>query len=173
MVRERQADRNRPQNPVLFGRARLLNGPGPTPHKAAPMTPPVNNSDDAGRPGFDVPLAARMGAVKPSATVAMTRIANELRRAGRDIIGLSVGEPDFDTPEHVRDAAKAAARERGMAGKHVITLQRSSVEPFLQFSSRRDLREKAFRAWIARGDGGADHAGQDHEYPGAAGGACD
>ena len=40
-----------------------------------------------------------------------------------------------------------------MKGKHVITLQRSSVEPFLQFSSRRDLREKAFRAWIARGDG--------------------
>lgn len=72
------------------------------------MTPTVNPSDDAGRPGFDVPLAARMGAVKPSATVAMTRIANELRRAGRDIIGLSVGEPDFDTPEHVRDAAKAA-----------------------------------------------------------------
>ena len=44
--------------------------------------------------------------------------------------------------------------ERGMTGKHVITLQRSSVEPFLQFSSRRDLREKAFRAWIARGDNG-------------------
>ena len=41
-----------------------------------------------------------------------------------------------------------------MKGKHVITLQRSSVEPFLQFSSRRDLREKAFRAWIARGDNG-------------------
>ena len=44
--------------------------------------------------------------------------------------------------------------ERGLAGKHVITLSRSSVEPFLQFSARRDLREKAFRAWIARGDNG-------------------
>jgi peptidyl-dipeptidase Dcp len=65
--------------------------------------------------------------------------------ADADLAGL----PDF-----VRDAAKAAAEERGMRGKHVITLQRSSVEPFLQFSSRRDLREKAFRAWIARGDGG-------------------
>ena len=41
-----------------------------------------------------------------------------------------------------------------MTGKHVITLSRSSVEPFLQFSARRDLREKAFRAWIARGDQG-------------------
>ncbi len=47
-----------------------------------------------------------------------------------------------------------AAGERGLAGKHVITLSRSSVEPFLQFSARRDLREKVFRAWIARGDGG-------------------
>src|SRR4051812_19957828 len=65
------------------------------------------------------------------------------------------GEADLaGLPDFVRDAAAAAAEERGMKGKHVITLQRSSVEPFLQFSSRRDLREKAFRAWIARGDKG-------------------
>ena len=57
-------------------------------------------------------------------------------------------------PDFVRAAARAAAAERGMPGKHVITLSRSSVEPFLQFSARRDLREKAFRAWIARGDNG-------------------
>ncbi len=41
-----------------------------------------------------------------------------------------------------------------MAGKHVITLSRSSIEPFLQFSGRRDLREAAFKAWIARGENG-------------------
>ena len=52
------------------------------------------------------------------------------------------------------DAARAAAQERGLAGKYAITLARSSIEPFLQSSTRRDLREKAFRAWIARGDGG-------------------
>jgi peptidyl-dipeptidase Dcp len=57
-------------------------------------------------------------------------------------------------PEFVLAAARAAAEERGLAGKHVITISRSSVEPFLQFSARRDLREKVFRAWIARGDGG-------------------
>ena len=63
------------------------------------------------------------------------------------------GEADLaGLPDFVREAAAAAAEERGMKGKHVITLQRSSVEPFLQFSSRRDLREKAFRAWVARGD---------------------
>src|SRR5499433_3308954 len=57
-------------------------------------------------------------------------------------------------PDFVRAAARSAAEERGLAGKHAITISRSSVEPFLQFSTRRDLREKIFRAWIARGDGG-------------------
>ena len=55
-------------------------------------------------------------------------------------------------PDFMRTAAGAAAQERGLDGKRVITLSRSSVEPFLQASSRRDLREKAFRAWVARGD---------------------
>jgi peptidyl-dipeptidase Dcp len=65
------------------------------------------------------------------------------------------GEEDLaGLPDFVRAAARAAADERGLAGKHVITISRSSVEPFLQFSARRDLREKIFRAWIARGDGG-------------------
>jgi peptidyl-dipeptidase Dcp len=58
-------------------------------------------------------------------------------------------------PDFVRAAAKRAAEERGLAGGHVVTIGRSSVEPFLQFSARRDLREKLFAAWVARGDGGA------------------
>jgi peptidyl-dipeptidase Dcp len=65
------------------------------------------------------------------------------------------GEDDLaGLPDFVRAAARAAAAERGLHGRHVITISRSSVEPFLQFSARRDLREKIFRAWIARGDGG-------------------
>jgi len=55
-------------------------------------------------------------------------------------------------PDHVRASAAEAASERGHAGKHAITLSRSSVEPFLQTSRRRDLREKVFRAFVARGD---------------------
>ncbi|MBV9565261.1 MAG: M3 family metallopeptidase [Bradyrhizobium sp.] len=51
-------------------------------------------------------------------------------------------------------AAKAAAEERGMAGKAIVTLSRSAVEPFLQSAARRDLREKVFRAFTARGDNG-------------------
>jgi peptidyl-dipeptidase Dcp len=53
-----------------------------------------------------------------------------------------------------RTAAQQAAQERGQPGKYAVTLSRSSVEPFLQSSTRRDLREKAYLAWIARGDGG-------------------
>jgi peptidyl-dipeptidase Dcp len=57
-------------------------------------------------------------------------------------------------PDFLLAAARAAAEERGFAGKHVITLSRSSIEPFLQFSSRRDLREKAHHAWLMRGENG-------------------
>jgi len=57
-------------------------------------------------------------------------------------------------PEFARAAARAAAEERGHSNKYVITLARSSVETFLQFSARRDLREKAFQAWIRRGENG-------------------
>src|SRR5277367_3572015 len=60
------------------------------------------------------------------------------------------GLPDF----FIASAARIAA-DRGHPGKYAITLSRSSVEPFLQFSARRDLRETAFRAWTARGENGA------------------
>jgi aspartate aminotransferase len=53
-------------------------------------------------------LSRRLAAIHPSTTIAITRAANELRRQGRDVIGLSQGEPDFDTPEHIKLAAKAA-----------------------------------------------------------------
>ncbi|WP_404979004.1 pyridoxal phosphate-dependent aminotransferase [Bosea sp. BE125] len=58
--------------------------------------------------GLGVRLARRMSAVQPSPTIAITQLANELRRQGKDVIGLSQGEPDFDTPAHVKEAAKAA-----------------------------------------------------------------
>jgi peptidyl-dipeptidase Dcp len=57
-------------------------------------------------------------------------------------------------PGFARDAASAAAEERGEKGKYAITLARSSCESFLQFSARRDLREKIFQAWIKRGENG-------------------
>jgi peptidyl-dipeptidase Dcp len=66
------------------------------------------------------------------------------------------GEADLaGLPPFVREAAAQAAAERDLAGRHVVTLARSSIEPFLQFSSRRDLREQTFKAWATRGDHGA------------------
>ena len=46
--------------------------------------------------------------VKPSATIAVTNMAAEMKAAGKDVIGLGAGEPDFDTPQNIKDAAKAA-----------------------------------------------------------------
>ena len=53
-------------------------------------------------------LAQRVLTARPSATGAMTRLARQLRREGRDVIALSQGEPDFPTPSHIREAAKSA-----------------------------------------------------------------
>ncbi|WP_297527245.1 pyridoxal phosphate-dependent aminotransferase [Thiohalobacter sp.] len=55
-------------------------------------------------------LAQRVARIKPSPTLAVTARAAELRAAGRDIIGLGAGEPDFDTPDHIKEAAIAAIR---------------------------------------------------------------
>ena len=57
-----------------------------------------------------IKLAARVQAVKPSATLAITARAKALRAAGKDVIGLGAGEPDFDTPDHIKEAAIAAIR---------------------------------------------------------------
>ena len=68
---------------------------------------------------------------------------------------LMLEEGDLDgLPDFARAAARAAAAERGAPGKYAITLARSSCESFLQFSKRRDLREKIFQAWIRRGENG-------------------
>lgn len=68
---------------------------------------------------------------------------------------MELGEGDRDgLPESFVAAAKAAAEDRGMEGKAIVTLSRSSVEPFLKCSARRDLREKVYKAFIARGDNG-------------------
>jgi peptidyl-dipeptidase Dcp len=57
-------------------------------------------------------------------------------------------------PDSVRAGAAAAAEARGLKGKWVITNTRSSMEPFLTYSSRRDLREKVWRNYVNRGDNG-------------------
>lgn len=68
---------------------------------------------------------------------------------------MELGDADRQgLPESFVAAAKAAAEEHGLPGKAIVTLSRSSVEPFLKSSARRDLREKVYKAFTARGDNG-------------------
>ncbi len=64
-------------------------------------------------------VSAALMRIKPSATIAATQKARRLKQQGRDVVFLSVGEPDFDTPENI----KAAARQRSIAER------RSTPEP--------------------------------------------
>lgn len=59
-------------------------------------------------------------------------------------------------PQSVRDAASAAAQERGHPGKWLITNTRSSADPFLTYSDRRDLRQEVWEMWVNRGDMGGE-----------------
>ena len=59
----------------------------------------------------DIALSRAVERVQPSATIAVTTKANEMKRQGIDVIGLGAGEPDFDTPEHVKDAAIKAIQD--------------------------------------------------------------
>ncbi len=69
-------------------------------------------------------LAQRLARIKPSPTIAVSTKAAELKAAGRDVIGLGAGEPDFDTPEHIKDAAVEAMR----AGKTKYTAVAGTTE---------------------------------------------
>ena len=60
---------------------------------------------------MSIKLSQRVQAVKPSPTLAITARAAELRSAGKDVIGLGAGEPDFDTPEHIKEAAIQAIHD--------------------------------------------------------------
>ncbi|MCW8952815.1 MAG: pyridoxal phosphate-dependent aminotransferase, partial [Rhodospirillales bacterium] len=55
-------------------------------------------------------IADRLSRIKPSPTLAVSTKAAELKAEGRDVIGLGAGEPDFDTPDHIKDAAAAAMK---------------------------------------------------------------
>ena len=82
---------------------------------------------------MDLRLSERITRVKPSPTMAVTAKAAELKRAGKDIIGLGAGEPDFDTPEHIREAAIEAiraGRTRYTAVEGILELRQAICEKF-------------------------------------------
>ncbi|HLY00215.1 MAG TPA: M3 family metallopeptidase, partial [Roseiarcus sp.] len=97
---------------------------------------------------------ARLAAISERLATLSTQFGQNVLADEKDWLML-LDEPDLDgLPDFLVASAARAAADRGHAGQYAITLSRSSVEPFLQFSSRRDLRERAFRAWTARGENG-------------------
>lgn len=78
-------------------------------------------------------LSDRVQLIKPSPTLAVTNKANELKAAGKDIIGLGAGEPDFDTPAHIKQAAIKAINEgqtRYTAVDGTPALKKAIIEKF-------------------------------------------
>ena len=73
-------------------------------------------------------LASRLSRISPSATVAINTKSQELKAAGGDIIGLAVGEPDFDTPEHIRKAAIDAMKTRYAAPAGLPELRKAIAD---------------------------------------------
>ncbi|SFD88985.1 M3 family metallopeptidase [Roseivivax sediminis] len=106
------------------------------------------------------PEAERMKEIKARLSVLGTAFTQNLL-ADESGWQMELSEDDLDgLPEIVRASARAAGEERGADGP-VITLSRSLIVPFLQFSDRRDLRERAWRAWTARGAGGGETDNRD------------
>ena len=94
------------------------------------------------------------------ATLQTTFGQNVQRHAESFALVLETPEDRAGLPDFALSAAAQAASDRGLEGQYVITLARSSFEPFMSFSPHRDLRERLFRAWTDRGAGGEyDNAG--------------
>lgn len=99
---------------------------------------------------------ARMKEILSRLAVIGTEFGQNLLADERDWF-MELSEDDLEgLPEFAVAAARAAGQEKGADGP-VVTLSRSLITPFLQFSPRRDLRETAFKAWAARGANDGDH----------------
>ncbi len=104
--------------------------------------------------GLEKPAQDRLATINEQLATLGTQFGQNVL-ADEKAYALILEEGDLaGLPDFARDNARAAAQERGHKGKYAITLARSSCESFLQFSSRRDLREKVFQAWISRGENG-------------------
>ena len=98
---------------------------------------------------------ARMKVIKGRLAELGTSFTQNLLADERDWF-MELGEDDLvGLPDFVVDTARAAGEEKGVNGP-VVTLSRSLIVPFLQFSTRRDLREIAYKAWTARGANGGE-----------------
>ncbi|MGB7974975.1 MAG: M3 family metallopeptidase [Roseiarcus sp.] len=97
---------------------------------------------------------ARLAAIAERLATLAAQFGQNVLKDEKDWLML-LEEPDLaGLPDFFVSSAARGAADRGHTGKYAVTLSRSSIEPFLQFSARRDLRETAFRAWTARGENG-------------------
>jgi peptidyl-dipeptidase Dcp len=147
-------------NAVLFGRIALLRenraALGLTGEQMRLLERTYTRFHRAGA-GLDEAAKARMAEINERLAHLGTTFSHHLLGDEQDWF-MELGEADHDgLSDSFIAAAKSAADERGMAGKAIVTLSRSSVEPFLKTSDRRELREKAYKAFTARGDNGNDN----------------
>jgi peptidyl-dipeptidase Dcp len=106
--------------------------------------------------GLPAEVKKRLAAISERLATLGTTFSQNVLADERGWMLVLEGEDDLaGLPDYMRKSAAKAAADRGLPGKHVVTMARSSIEGFLQFSSRRDLREKAFKAWTSRGEAGA------------------
>ncbi|HEX3862130.1 MAG TPA: M3 family metallopeptidase, partial [Stellaceae bacterium] len=147
-------------NAVLFGRIALLHHNratlGLTGEQMRLLERTYTRFHRAGA-GLDEAAKKRMAEINERLAHLGTTFSHHLLGDEQQWV-MELGESDREgLSDSFVAAAKAAAEERGMAGKAVMTLSRSFVEPFLKSSSRRDLREKVFKAFTARGDNNNDN----------------
>ena len=142
-------------NAVLFGRIALLHDNRAalelTPEQLRLLERTYTRFHRSGA-GLDEAAKARMAEINERLAHLGTAFSHHLLGDEQDWF-MELGEADREgLSDSFVAAAKSAAAERGMAGKAIVTLSRSSVEPFLKSAARRDLREKVFKAFTARGD---------------------
>jgi peptidyl-dipeptidase Dcp len=106
---------------------------------------------------LDETAKARLSQINQTLAGLFTRFSQNLLADETDIYLTLQQEADLaGLPQSLKDAAAAAAKAKNISG-WVITNTRSSIDPFLTYSDRRDLREKAWRIFVNRGDNGGEH----------------
>jgi peptidyl-dipeptidase Dcp len=107
---------------------------------------------------LDAPAKARMSEINQRLAGLYTRFSQNVLADETDQVMVLRDTAELaGLPQSLRDAAAAAAASRNMPGAWVITNTRSSIDPFLTYSTRRDLRERAWTMFVNRGDTPGEH----------------
>ena len=96
-------------------------------------------------------LAESLNRIQPSPTIAVTQKARDLKAAGRDVIGLGAGEPDFDTPDNIKEAAIAAIRRGETKYTAVEGIPELRAAIAKKFKRENDLDYKPAQTFVAPG----------------------